>query len=478
MLNRIHIYLFLIPIFAGLFVSCSSPAPEESHPFEEYLSTVHPSYSFKLEKTIEGAGYNTYVLRMISQNWLQPDVVDETEWWHWLTIVVPDSVEHSEALLWIGGGSRNTDIPESANPVIVNTALQTHSVTAEVHNVPFQPLTFLNDGRLNERYEDDLIAFGWRTYLEGGANDTDAVWLSRLPMTAAAMRAMDTITSFMHTEHHKTVDEFVVAGASKRGWTTWTTAIFDNRVIAIVPVVIDLLNIKPSFEHHWQVYGEWSPAIQEYVDEGIMNWQFSDEFGRMLTLVDPYSYIDQLDIPTFIINAASDEFFLPDSWKFYWEDLPGEKYIRYVPNTGHSISSTDASESLAAFYYDIINNQKTPGFTWSVETNGFQIGFDPENLPDELRLWNAHNSDARDFRLYVIDRIWVSKQIEVNPRGQQFIEIETPQNGYSAWFVEATFNNGSPFPLKQTSGTVITPDIYPFEPFAPQDSLGTISSHK
>jgi PhoPQ-activated pathogenicity-related protein len=47
--------------------------------------------------------------------------------------------------------------------------------------------------RFHGRYEDELIAFGWRKFLEGGAKDEDAVWLARLPMTKAVVRAMDAV---------------------------------------------------------------------------------------------------------------------------------------------------------------------------------------------------------------------------------------------------------------------------------------------
>lgn len=40
------------------------------------------------------------------------------------------------------------------------------------------------------------------------------------------------------------IDDFVVAGASKRGWTTWLNSIIDEKVRAAVPIVIDILNVE------------------------------------------------------------------------------------------------------------------------------------------------------------------------------------------------------------------------------------------
>ena len=468
--------IYLLLGFILILSSCTAEEKKPVHQFEEYLSEVDPAYTYDLEKTINGDNYTAYVIRMVSQTWLTEDIVDESQWWHWLTIVVPDEVNHSTSLLWIGGGDRDDPAPESVNPMILNAALATNSITADLHNVPFQPVTFLNDEQMEERVEDEIISYGWREFLEKGAKDEDAEWLSRLPMTAAAQRAMDTITDFMQTQHSTVVDSFVVSGASKRGWTTWTTGIFDNRVVAIAPVVIDLLNVVPSFQHHWQAYGEWSPAIEDYEDAGIMEWQYSAEYNRMIELVDPFPYQDSLDMPKYIINAASDEFFLPDSWQFYWDELPSPKYLRYVPNAGHSLENTDASESLISYYNHIINNQSIPKFTWTADTTGFQIQMDPNNLPDELLLWNAHNPDDRDFRLYVIDRIWLARNIEIPEDGNITIDINTPEEGFTAWLVEATFNGTSELSFKQTTGVVVTPDEYPFKPFVPADSLGTVAA--
>ena len=47
----------------------------------------------------------------------------------------------------------------------------------------------------------------------------------------------------------------IVAGASKRGYSTWHVAAVDPRVIAIVPIVMDALNFAENAQHHYRSLG-------------------------------------------------------------------------------------------------------------------------------------------------------------------------------------------------------------------------------
>ena len=66
-------------------------------------------------------------------------------------------------------------------------------------------------------------------------------------MTKAGVRAMDAATEFWAAESGNTMSQWIVAGASKRGWTTWTVGACDpQRVVGIVPMVLDELNFVVS----------------------------------------------------------------------------------------------------------------------------------------------------------------------------------------------------------------------------------------
>jgi hypothetical protein len=69
----------------------------------------------------------------------------------------------------------------------------------------------------------------------------------------------------------------------KAGWTAWTAAAVDKRVAAVMPLVIDLLNIEISFEHHYRAYGFWAPSIAAYQASGIMRWAGTAELALLLT---------------------------------------------------------------------------------------------------------------------------------------------------------------------------------------------------
>lgn len=385
--NKLHPILnwgFLI--FSLLtFFSCQKPAEttvEVEAPsttlLKDYVHAADSTFRYEIVHSVPGETADFHVLKMYSQHWLTSDIVDKTEWWHWISIVIPKNTPHETGMLWIGGGSTNSKMPEQPDPLILAASMQTNSIVAQIHNVPFQPITFAND-TFGERYEDEIISYGWRKFLEGGAKDEDAIWLARFPMTKAAKLAMDAMTAVVKDKYNKDLKTFVVGGASKRGWTTWTTAAVDDRVVAIIPVVIDLLNLVPSFEHHWRNYGYWAPAVGDYVREGVMDWVGTPEFDRMMEITEPYSFLADYDMPKLLINAAGDEFFQPDSWKFYWDSLPGEKHVMYVPNFGHDVGESDALPNLISFYGSILNKTSRPTYEWKIAGDKILVKTDPKN---------------------------------------------------------------------------------------------------
>jgi PhoPQ-activated pathogenicity-related protein len=275
---------------------------------------------------------------------------------------------------------------------------------------------------------------------------------------------MDTVISFFGSEAggNVKIDGFVVAGGSKRGWTTWTTAAVDKRVVAIVPLVIDLLNIVPSFRHHLAVYGYYAPAVGDYEEMGIMKWEGTPQYRALMKIEEPYEYRRRLTIPKFLINATGDQFFVPDSWQFYFNDLPGVKYLRYVPNAEHSLRGSDAWMTLLACYNAVLTNAALPQFTWQIEKDG-TIRVQTKDKPTEVKLWQVSNPGARDFRVTSIGPRWKSSILKEQSEGVYAAKVASPTRGWTAYMVELTFPSGLALaPFKFTTGVKVTPDTLPF----------------
>lgn len=440
-------------------------ARETANPtaLDRYVAKPDPNYQWELVRTDEEEGLTSYTIELTSQQWRTASEVDRPIWTHWLTISVPDMVAYPTALLFIDGGSnRGGGEPRGADGDMKAVARQTRTVTASVYMIPNQPLVFA-DAMGWSRSEDAMIAYTWDKFLRTG----DEEWPARLPMTKAVVRAMDAIQTFCASEAGggHSVKDFVVAGGSKRGWTTWTTAIVDTRVRAIIPCVIDLLNVIPSFRHHYAVYGHWSAAVGDYRALHVLDWLDTPENAALMRIVDPYEYRERLTMPKLIMNGANDQFFVPDSSKFYWDDLQGPKWIRYFPNAGHPLDNT-AIGTVTAFHDAIAAGKPIPAYTFDFEKDGeIVVRLTPasngETLqPSAVKLWQAHNPKKRDYR--GATAAYTASGVPMAEPNVFRANIEHPAEGWISYLVELTFPGPTPeAPFTFTSGVRTMPDTTP-----------------
>jgi PhoPQ-activated pathogenicity-related protein len=429
---------------------------------QDYVDRKDGNFAWNLVKQQSNDQGTEYILRMSSQAWLTKKEVNQPVWKHWMAVYVPNTVEHETAFLLIGGGENSELPPKHGSTLLAQMAVQTKSVTARILNVPNQPLIFKADKEQRQRVEDDILAWCWARYL----TNEDPKWLTLLPMTKSAVRAMDTVSAFCKILPDKsvTVNKFVVSGMSKRGWTTWLSAAADKRVVAIAPQVIDLLNMKLSMEHHRKAYGKFSRAVHPYVENGIMDAMNTPESESSLEIIDPWSYRKTLTIPKLILNSTGDQFFLPDSSQFYYSQLPEPKYLRFVPNTSHGLDRT-AGETLISFYASILKNRALPAFKWATPESN-KIVVTTEENPMEVKLWKAVNPTARDFREETIGKTWQCSPLpqsgQSNKQFRYEVTIPKPAQGWAAFYVECIFNDHAQGRLSLTTEVSVIPTTLPY----------------
>ena len=429
-------------------------------PLDRYIAQKDDVYGWTLVNIIKAPGVTAYVLELTSQTWRSANEVDRPVWKHWLTVVKPDKVVGNKALLYIGSGNNNNPFPSSISERALMIASETNTVVAEVMMVPNQPLRFA-DSPDKARSEDDLIAYTRVKHF----TTKDDFWLVRLAMVKSGVRAMDAVQEFMASETggQLKIDQFVVTGASKRGWTTWLVGTVDKRVIGIAPMVIDALNSEAITRHHFEVYGFFSSSLNDYVNHGLFPHKIgTPEYQAVLGVEDPFNYRlrASLQMPKFLLNASGDEFFLPDNSQFYYGQLPEEKHIRYVPNAKHNLAGSDALQSLTAFYQAVINGVPRPQFTWRKARNG-TLTVTVKDKPREVNLWQATNPKARDFRLDVIGKTYTSTPLQAEMNGTYVGRVAKPASGYTAFFVELVYDSGGKYPFKFTTEVSVVPDVLP-----------------
>ena len=132
----------------------------------------------------------------------------------------------------------------------------------------------------------------------------------------------------------------------------------DPRVIALVPVVMDLLNFEPSSKHHFRSYGGWSFALEPYWKLNLTYYFDHPKFTELTDIIDPYVYRDKIILPKLVVNCGNDEFFLNDDSRYWWDDMPYayemNKFLM-LPNADHIVAGNVSNiHSKTSIIQDII----------------------------------------------------------------------------------------------------------------------------
>ncbi len=428
---------------------------------DRYVAKPDDHYGYLRYHTERKPLYNTYFFRMTSQQWRSPDQVDRYLWQHDVAITVPRLLTAKNrhlAVLIIDGGNNDSPPPKDTNEQAATLALALGCPVVLLKQIPNQPLVFA-DEQPPGRSEDAILAYTFDKFLQ---NPADEEWPAHLPMTKAVVRAMDMAQRALAARSIR-IRKFILYGGSKRGWTAWLTAAVDSRVKAIVPASADLLRLPEQNQHTCEAYGFYPKALEDYVAFDIPNRSRTAEGAALAAVVDPYSYRDRYKIPKLVLNAAGDQYFLPDSSQFYFRDLPKRKWLRYSPNTDHA-QNNDAFLSGAAWAKKILNGQRLPRFRWSFDELAGAIDLRTIDRPSQVRLWRASNPDARDFRLETIGPSWVSSPLYDLGDGRFVGPVASPERGWSAYFVELTYKSSSFLEPDQvyTTDVYVTPDVLPY----------------
>ncbi|RXK46581.1 PhoPQ-activated pathogenicity-related family protein [Aquirufa rosea] len=400
---------------------------------KSYMANGDKSYHWELKDSVSLGTSKGYNVLLTSQKW------QNITWKHQLTIIIPAKVKYEGAMLFITGGSNKDEQPNWSKEdrmwtYLSMVAAKNNAVVALIKQVPNQPL-------YGGKTEDELISYTLHQYRETG----DMTWPLLFPMVKSAVRGMDAIQEFASKKSNIQIKDFVISGASKRGWTTWlSSAIGDKRVKAIGPMVIDMLNMPATLNYQKDTYGEYSDQIEDYVKLGIPQGTGTPIGKAITSMIDPYSYRAHMSVPKIIFIGTNDPYWTADAIKHYFDQIPGKNLIHYVPNAGHDLAGgKQAIEALSAFFGLSLQNKEIPVPTWNVVKgkDGFELTVNAyaEGLEDAA-IWGTTSSD-RDFR----NNLWLTRRVKPEGNTVKYV-IPYVKKGYQAFYMDLKYkdpNGGS-----------------------------------
>jgi len=469
-------------------------------PLWDYANAPDPTFGWvDTGYRLNNSDYTGYMLNLTSQAWLTPEDTDRHIWTHQLMVFVPTGcMNYSIGFIYVTGGDNNDPKPPSPDSFNEDVlfgavmAVENKMVTATLWQVPNQPIVFAQDPTKKERSEDAAVAFTWLEFMFHKDRDDFVLFF---PMVKSVHSALTAIQQYTQQTHEIDLQKFVVAGASKRGWTTWLEGATDDRVIAIVPIVMDMLNFQKNVAHMPKAYGGWTFAFEDYYALNITEYLETDLLPPLAALIDPLEYKENLTMPKLVVDATGDEFFMPDDDHYWWGMLPGETYRLMVANAEHSMATglLPLITGATSFVNSVLHDKPRPVFDWSMDPTTGAITVDLQTKPLKAVMWSAttDNIDGgrRDFRLIKGDTphdpcefiavsifgkacvnpvLWASEELDVTQTASGDYQVVASQDmppdgawrGFLVYFYFEGPTEGQTFLM--TTQVSIIPHTFPF----------------
>lgn len=399
-----------------------------------YVNKIDDSYSYKMSKlqVTSDQSVSISTIDLVSQKWQGVELKHKVQLFYPSNALITDT-----ALLVNTGGDPSDDWTQigayvakiMACPIVV------------VYNIPNQPMW--------DKSEDALITYTFQKAFE--AKDYSE-WPLLLTTTKSVIKSMDAIEDLTKEKYDNPIEKFIVTGASKRGWTTWLVAATgDKRVTGIAPIVFDFLDFKSQLKHQKEYYNDTlSNSLSDYTNSKFDEAVNTPEGEALLSVVDPFSYIDNIKIPKLIINGTNDSYWTLDSSSLYFDKLKGDSYLWYSVNGGHELGFSEGSKSsgltkmiplisvMRAFVYKVAMDKNMDSFKWNWEKSDDNIKcvIDVDPLKVVEAYYYVAENETMDFR----NVTWKQVKLEKKDDKYEFSSVVS-KKGHRAGFIELKFNS-------------------------------------
>ena len=508
-----------------LFLKPQDPTPvvfdwgDDESPLDTYMNKEDKHFSWfdTMERVKMPLGGTGYVLNVTSQAWKEgeawvqhSDGFKTSIWSHQMMIIVPNDLKiRNKAVIYnTGACNEHPGTPKGTDeePLAMNAvSSQIGVITVALFQIPNCHMIYETDPSKRGRSEDAMLAWAWKNFMDTG----DHEWLPRLPMAKAVMKAMQAVEEYTTQEKIAEIDGWLVAGASKRGWTTWMVGAAAEKctwcpkVEALAPIVPIVPDLRNGVHHMWRAYGGFTFAFNDYTAVNFTTQIDDPRTLELFKVVDPMSYISRLNkMPKTVICSSDDEFMMME-WTAQWFDdfaKGGEQNLWIGANVEHSMATgiVGLERTLGNFANSVFLGGKRPKFSHTLDKVKGEITVTiPEGQEHGqvvLRTGHTLSHKTRDFRWIagatkdkegnatcVTPRvgpyhtlgsdvcfqpiIWTGTTLNATSPGVYVAKLDKPLLGWIGAFVEVYFpsDTGLRDEYQFTTPGMVWPQTLPFE---------------